>query len=385
MNRGPALLNGDATPTHDGRIADLADVRGLFTSLRESCRDRVQGRDDVIDLLLTALLADGHVLLEDHPGSGKTTLAKALGDCIRRDDKGRRIAPQRRVQFTPDSLPSDVTGVTVYDSARCRFIFHPGPVFTNVLLADEINRTSPKVQASLLEAMAEKQVTIDNRTRELDEVFFVIATQNPLDNAGTYPLPRAQLDRFLFKVRMTYLTRDSELEVLAHRPTGKPAAPRTTFTPGEIAAARRLIGQQVQVPDLIREALVDVARATRADKRSRQGLSTRSLVQALPALRAWAAVRGRDYVLPDDVADLAVPLFAHRIELAPGTFDAEAVVAECATPVLERVARGTLAVAGYTPPPSAAAEPVESPRPVIRPTPPPAPRRGLGWNWLLGK
>jgi MoxR-like ATPase len=385
MSIETALLHGDATAGNShgpalasGRMAGLDDVRGLFATLREACRARVQGRDGVIDLLLTALLADGHVLLEDHPGSGKTTLAKALGECIRRESRhGRRLPPQRRVQFTPDSLPSDVTGVTVYDSARRRFVFHPGPVFTNVLLADEINRTSPKVQAALLEAMAEKQVTIDNRTRQLDEVFFVVATQNPLDSAGTYPLPRAQLDRFLFKVRMTYLSRSSELEVLTNRQGGMPAAPMMTFTPGEIAAARRIILQQVRVPEMIREALVDVARATRADRRVKLGLSTRSLVQGVPALQAWAAVQGRDYVLPEDVADLAVPLFAHRIELAPGVVNAETVVAESAMPVLEKVARGTLAVAGYTPPSIPAADTVEGPRPVIVPVAQLAPRRRL--------
>lgn len=359
----PRTLN---VPRMAGRIADLDDVRGLFADLRETCRSRVQGRDEVIDLVLTALLADGHVLLEDHPGSGKTTLAKALGDGIDTSESERipSIASHRRVQFTPDSLPSDVTGVTVYDSAQAKFVFHPGPVFSNVLLADEINRTSPKVQASLLEAMAEKQVTVDNRSYRLDEVFCVIATQNPYDAAGTYPLPRAQLDRFLFKIRMTYLSRENELDVLGRTAGGEKIAPKTRFTPEEIAAARSVIASQVRMPTVIREALVDIARATRSDARVKLGVSTRSLVQAIPALRTWAAIRGRDYVTPQDVADLIVPLFAHRIEPAPGVTDVAAVVTQCAAPILERLARGLLSRSGYTRPaiPEApVAQPLELP------------------------
>ncbi|MBY0523012.1 MAG: AAA family ATPase [Gemmataceae bacterium] len=181
-------------------IRTLDEARTLVRRIGESCRSKVQGRDDTIVLVLTALFADGHVLLEDHPGSGKTTLAKALGNCIAPTSDEAPIVAFRRIQFTPDLLPSDVTGVTMFDAEAREFVFRHGPIFANVVLADEINRTSPKVQASLLEAMAEKQVTVDNRTHELEELFFVIATQNPLDTAGTCPLPRAQLDRFLFKI-----------------------------------------------------------------------------------------------------------------------------------------------------------------------------------------
>src|SRR5689334_3813298 len=194
---------------------DLSAAHQIVRRLRERLTSAVKGRDDVIELILVALIADGHVLLEDYPGSGKTLLAKTLGDSISDDKPDDDIPGFRRIQFTPDLLPSDVTGVTVFDATTNQFTFRRGPVFAYVVLADEINRTSPKVQAAMLEAMAEKQVTVDNTTHKLDELFFVIATQNPLDLAGTYPLPVAQLDRFLFKIRMQDVSREAELDVLA--------------------------------------------------------------------------------------------------------------------------------------------------------------------------
>jgi MoxR-like ATPase len=332
---------------------DLTVAHQTYLRLQERLRAAVKGRDDVIDLVLVALFADGHVLLEDYPGSGKTLLAKTLGDSIIGDLDGSESPPAptldslpsfRRVQFTPDLLPSDVTGTTVFDTHTNLFQFRRGPVFAYVVLADEINRTSPKVQSALLEAMAEKQVTVDNTTHPLDELFFVIATQNPLDLAGTYPLPVAQLDRFLFKIRMEHVSRDAELDVLAtakERRDGVPARmPRVRRA--EVVAARRAILDEVQVTPAVHEALVDIARALRADRRVLQGASTRSLVMALPALQARAMIHGRDHVAPEDVEALMVPLFAHRLELAPGTDDGAPVIAECALPSLERLARLSL-------------------------------------------
>ena len=215
-------------PTDDCRRARAPRSNG---STRRA-RAVIVGRDDVIELVLIALLADGHVLLEDYPGSGKTTLARCLGDSLESAVRRGCIAPFRRIQFTPDLLPSDVTGTSVFDLEHSRFMFRPGPIFAHIVLADEINRTSPKVQAAMLEAMAEKQVTIDNDTHPLDELFFVIATQNPLDVAGTYPLPTPQLDRFLFKIEMKHIEREAELDVLAQYPRpslehGARACPRS--------------------------------------------------------------------------------------------------------------------------------------------------------------
>lgn len=327
---------------HDCAIDSLDAVLLLFEQLRSTCRAMVQGRDDVIDLVVVAMLADGHVLLEDHPGSGKTTLARTLGECIAERDESDRIRPFRRVQFTPDLLPSDVTGATVFEPETQTLTFQPGPVFGNVVLADEINRTNPKVQASMLEAMAEKQVTVDNQTYSLDDLFFVIATQNPLDRVGTWPLPRAQLDRFLFKIRMTDLARNSELDVLRQWKTARSRPQAFEVSAQAVVEARNLIGDRVRVHDSIHQCLVDIAGALRHDARVAQGATTRSLVQAVSALQVRAVTQKRDFVSHEDLAALCGVLFAHRLELAPGADDATAVVAEATRPVLEHYIRHTL-------------------------------------------
>jgi MoxR-like ATPase len=324
-------------------VSTLTDVTEMAGVLRARCTAAVQGRDKTIGLILVALLGDGHVLLEDYPGSGKTTLAKSLGESFAVEATGSAALPVfRRVQFTPDLLPSDVTGVTVFEPETSVFQFRRGPVFTHVFLADEINRTSPKVQAALLESMGEKQVTVDDVTYPLGDLFFVIATQNPLDLVGTYPLPLAQLDRFLFKIRMTHLERDAELDVLSRwtRYTPKVTLPKVSVR--DIVAARILVHYGVRVDPSIHTALVDIARATREDHRVLQGLSTRALVWALPALQARAVLRGRDHVTSDDLAALMEPLFAHRIEVAPGVEDVPALVRQCAAAALEQLSRRTL-------------------------------------------
>jgi MoxR-like ATPase len=339
-----SLLDDNALPAKDMPMLDLAGAHQIVVRLRDRMRAAVKGRDDVIELVLIALLADGHVLLEDYPGSGKTLMAKTLGDSIIDDKPDDDIPSFRRIQFTPDLLPSDVTGVTVFDTNTNKFFFRRGPVFAYVVLADEINRTSPKVQSAMLEAMAEKQVTVDNTTNPLDELFFVIATQNPLDLAGTYPLPLAQLDRFLFKIRMMNVSREAELDVLAtarERREGVPdSLPRVNR--GDVVAARKACHEHVSIAPAVHEALVDIARALRADRRVLQGASTRSLVMALPALQARAMMHDRDHVTPEDVAALLGPIFGHRLELAPGIDDPSLVIRESSTPLVERMARVSL-------------------------------------------
>ncbi len=336
----------------------LEHAHGVAERLFARIRDSVMGRDEVIELTLVALLADGHMLLEDYPGSGKTTLAKALGESIIDDgaiveggsiiegappdaDEGR-LATFRRIQFTPDLLPSDITGVLVFDAESNTFSFRRGPIFAYVVLVDEINRTSPKVQAALLEAMAEKQVTVDNVSHALDELFFVIATQNPLDVAGTYPLPLAQIDRFLFKVRMTHVERAAELDVLEAWGTPKAPCELPRVRRGELTAARRAIRGQVEVARAVKECLVDTARNLRADSRVIQGMSTRALVQAIPALQTLAMLRGRDYVSSEDVEYLLPPLLLHRVEMIPGVDDNVAVIRAAAEEPVESLSRGTL-------------------------------------------
>jgi MoxR-like ATPase len=328
------------------RMMSPADV---LAPLRHGLRAAVQGRDEVIDLMLIALLADGHVLLEDHPGSGKTTMARTLGSLILGDARAEEYPAFRRIQFTPDLLPSDITGVSIYDPSTSEFHFRRGPLFAHVVLADEINRTSPKVQAALLEAMGEKQVTAEDRTLPLDELFMVIATQNPYDGAGTYPLPAAQLDRFLFKIRMDYLNPGDELTVLRNRQVA--SAPSPVIHPvsrDHILYARSRVQRFVSVSDRIHVCLVEIANALRKHSRVAQGPSTRSLVLMESALKAAAALEGRDYATAEDVGRLATKVFTHRILLNGGRRnrndeEAEKVVAECLAGPLERLIRSSMA------------------------------------------
>lgn len=309
----------------------------LITSLSTVIR----GREDTIKLVLTGLIANGHVLIEDYPGSGKTTLAKTLGrsiDCSQSEKLSQGILPFRRIQFTPDLLPSDVLGVNVFDPKTGRFRFQHGPIFAHVVLADEINRTGPKVQAAFLECMAEKQVTIDTTTFPLDELFFVIGTQNPLDLAGTYPLPLVQLDRFLLRVPMKYVSPEIELEILkdADIIAEKVSHVAPVVTREAILQARK-VAEQVHIADAILTAIVNIVQATRQNQLFQFGASTRAAIMLKRSLGAWALLEGRDYATEDDLKMLAPYVLQHRLRLHPGAGNPNEAFDEFLQPHLEKL------------------------------------------------
>ena len=320
------------------------EAQEVLLRLQEIVKQQVIGRDNIIELAIIALLADGHILLEDFPGSGKTTLAKALGEAIESNNLSTRATlPFRRIQFTPDLLPSDVTGVSIFDVKTERFNFRHGPLFAHVVLADEINRTSPKVQSAMLEAMGEKQVTVDNTTYALDELFFVIATQNPLDLVGTYPLPTPQLDRFLFKISMDHIDREAELEVLdSIKERKRLLGNQNKVNRDDVLKARETIFAQINIDQAIKTTLVDISTNLRKDERVLQGNSTRSMVLLLPALQVRAAIRGRSYVSSEDIENLIPEVLNHRIELVPGVSDFDKVLQDNMERPLEELAKSTL-------------------------------------------
>lgn len=289
----------------------------------------IVGKKRVLELMTVALLAEGHVLLEDVPGLGKTVMAKALARSIG--------GVFKRIQFTPDLLPSDVTGFSIYNQKSGEFVFHPGPVMANILLADEINRTIPRTQASLLESMGEFQVTVDSVTMDLPKPFFVIATQNPIEMDGTFPLPEAQLDRFLMKIDIGYPDRGEELTILDRFMRNDPLVGLEAVSSPERIVELQKRRSDVLVAPQVREYIADLVGATRSHPKVRYGASPRGSLGLIKAAQALAAIRGRGYVIPDDVKELAGPVLTHRIilrheERAKG-MSASAVVAE----ILEKV------------------------------------------------
>jgi len=304
-----------ATPSAGASEPDAAArARAALEQVRAEIGTVIVGQDGVITGLVAALLVRGHVLLEGVPGVAKTLLVTTLARSL-----DLRSA---RVQFTPDLMPADVTGQTILDHSGDGFRFREGPVFTNLLLADEINRTPPRTQAALLEAMQERQVSVDGRSRPLPEPFLVVATQNPVEHEGTYPLPEAQLDRFLFKLQVAYPSREQELEIIDRHATGTDAgdphtgAVRAVAGTTELDAARAAV-RAVGVSDEVRSYLVDLVRATRQAPAVELGVSPRGATMLLHAAKAWAWLAGRTYVTPDEVKAVAKPTLRHRLLLRP--------------------------------------------------------------------
>jgi MoxR-like ATPase len=283
----------------------LSEIAALADKIKSNIKKVIVGGDNNIDLLLTSLICGGHVLLDDVPGTGKTVTAKSLARSIGCDFK--------RIQFTPDLLPSDITGTNIFNQKEYRFEFREGPAFTNILLADEINRATPRTQSALLECMEEHQISADGVTKPLAAPFFVIATQNPVETSGTFPLPEAQLDRFLMRLRPGYPSSEGELAILDRFIQDNPLETLSPVASGDEILDAQKSFSAVHVSSPVRRYIVSLTEATRSPSDVVLGVSPRGMLWLLRASQAYAAISGRDYVLPDDVKKLAVPVFAHRI------------------------------------------------------------------------
>ncbi len=290
-------------------------ITAKINVVRDNISSVIVGKEHITNLLITSLIAGGHVLLEDVPGTGKTVLAKSLAKSVE--------CEFQRIQFTPDLLPSDVTGLNYYNQKEGEFVFRKGPVFANIVLADEINRATPRTQSSLLECMEEKQVTIDGITHKLEEPFLVIATQNPIETAGTFPLPEAQLDRFLMQIHMGNLNKDEELAIIERFLTDSPLNTLNAVCTKEDIREMMAASKEVYIHNDLREYIVDIVNATRKSADIAMGVSPRGTLAFVNAARAYALVSGRDYVTPEDIKALAVPVLAHRIILQRGRVGAK--------------------------------------------------------------
>lgn len=304
---------------------ELSEVRKLAEAVRTNISKVLVGRENTIDLVLISLFCGGHVLLEDVPGVGKTMLAKCLARSLDCDFK--------RIQFTPDLLPSDLTGINYYDQKQGEFVFRPGPLFTNIVLADEINRATPRTQSSLLECMEEGQVTVDGETRKLGRPFFVIATQNPVETRGTFPLPEAQLDRFFMRLKMGYPSAGEGKEILQRFRNADPTAYLETVAMGGAITEAQSSVTTVKVSEAVEQYIVDIIESTRHEEKILLGVSPRGSIALMRASQVLAVLENRDYVLPDDVKQICVPVLSHRLimkghAISDSTGNAENVIRE---------------------------------------------------------
>lgn len=280
--------------------------------VRSSMAQVIVGKSQAIDLLLTAFLSEGHVLIEDVPGVGKTLLAKTFAHCM-----GLSF---RRIQFTPDLLPADVTGTSIFNQKTLDFEFRPGPVFADIILADEINRATPRTQSSLLECMEERQVTVDGSTYPLSSNFMVLATQNPVELSGTFPLPEAQMDRFLMRIRMGYPSKEEEQEIVLRFEKGTHVLPEVSPLSTEGIARLKTKAKEVYLSRELVDYLSEISRRTRSLRGIEMGVSPRATLALARACKSYALIRGRSYVIPDDIKDLAVPVLAHRLVVSQDMF-----------------------------------------------------------------
>jgi len=290
--------------------SELKQVTEISSAILDEVEKAVIGKRRPLELILAAILSEGHILIEDLPGLGKTLIARSLATALGLDFK--------RIQFTPDLLPTDITGGYIYDRSNSEFVLRQGPVFANIILADEINRASPKTQSALLEAMQEGQVTLEGETAKLPDPFIVVATQNPIEYEGTFPLPEAQLDRFLLKLSIGYPTRAEEIEIIDRRHVRQEDETELNqiTTPEELLNLQKIIERVYVAPD-IEKYIVSLVQETRNNKEVAVGASPRGSLSLLKLTRTWAAMQGRDHVLPDDVKKFAIPALIHRLILKP--------------------------------------------------------------------